>query len=369
MLPYLLLLLISFCFCFCAVQPDKKGIRLHVGDHEYVKSHNLALPVFFLVLFVLVACRGLTVGNDTVNYAHLFHVARKASLRTILHLEEEVLYYLLNWTVGRLTADHQWLFATVAALTILPMATLYSEDRRHSILKILLFVNMSTYVMLFSGIRQSLAIAVGILAYRCTRKKQPLLFIVLVLVAMGIHHSAFVLFLMYPLYRVGMKRIHLLLFVPALGGIYLFNNPIFSFLTRVFDNYSDKYITESEETGAYAMLVLFILFAVMAFIFPDEERLDDEFKGLRSLLLLTVMLQCFAPVHNLAMRMNYYFIILIPVLIPRILDAASDRWREIARYITVGFSFFFALYYISTLTSAMDSGGLLHTVPYVPFWR
>lgn len=369
MLPYLLLLLISLCFCFCAVQIDKKGIRLHVGDHEYVKTHNLALPVFFLLLFALVACRAMSVGNDTLNYAYMFHTARKASLDAILHLDEEVLYHLLNWIVGRFTTDAQWLFATVAALTLIPMALLYCGDRKHSILKIVLFVNMSTFVMLFSGIRQSLAIAVGILAYFCARNKKPLWFVVSVLIAMGVHHSAFVLFLMYPLYRVRIKRIHLLLVVPAMGGVYLFNNAIFTFLTEVFDTYSDKYITETSETGAYAMLVLFILFAVLAFILPDEEKLDGQTAGLRNLMLLAVTLQCFAPVHHLAMRMNYYYIIFIPLLIPRIIDAASDRWRIMARYVTAVFCLFFVGYFVMDLVASLETGGVLHTVPYVPFWR
>ena len=53
------------------------------------------------------------------------------------------------------------------------------------------------------------------------------------------------------------------------------------------------------------MLILFALFTVFAFIIPDELIIDKETTGLRNFLLLSLVLQMFAPLHSLAMRLNY----------------------------------------------------------------
>ena len=63
------------------------------------------------------------------------------------------------------------------------------------------------------------------------------------------------------------------------------------------------------QTGAFTMLMLFVMFAVFAFLVPDDATLDAETIGLRNFLLLSIVLQMFAPLHTLAMRMNYYYII------------------------------------------------------------
>jgi hypothetical protein len=85
----------------------------------------------------------------------------------------------------------------------------------------------------------------------------------------------------------------------------------------------------------------------------------------RHFLLLVLVLQMFAPLHELAMRMNYYYIIFIPLLIPKIVACRSKRWNQVAiaaRHIMV---IFFALYFFYSASR----GGALHVFPYHFFWE
>jgi hypothetical protein len=91
--------------------------------------------------------------------------------------------------------------------------------------------------------------------------------------------------------------------------------------------------------------------------------------GLRNFLLMAVLLQCFAPVHTLAMRMNYYFIIFVPIIVPKIFKYAKDNIKDvakIARGVIVGF--FVAYYLYTTYVSCQTGISALNTYPYVPFW-
>jgi len=81
------------------------------------------------------------------------------------------------------------------------------------------------------------------------------------------------------------------------------------------------------------------------------------------------VLQFFASVFGNAMRMNYYFILLIPIAIGKSLNCVKDNYRQVARVGEIVIASFFTVYflyniYISSITGI--SG--LDTVPYVPFW-
>lgn len=52
---------------------------------------------------------------------------------------------------------------------------------------------------------------------------------------------------------------------------------------------------------------------------------------LRNILVFATIFQTFASVNTLAMRMNYYFIILIPITIGKCLNCMEREKEEIAR--------------------------------------
>jgi hypothetical protein len=113
------------------------------------------------------------------------------------------------------------------------------------------------------------------------------------------------------------------------------------------------------------MLILFAIFGVFAFVIPDEAQMDKETIGLRNLLLLAIVLQMFVPLHNLAMRMNYYYIIFIPLLIPKIIKCSSARWNQVA----VAARYILMLYLLIYFFDHAPSGNILDTFPYRFFWE
>ena len=204
---------------------------------------------------------------------------------------------------------------------------------------------MSTFIMIFSGLRQAIATSIGLLAYEFVRKKKIFGFFFCVILACGFHHTAFMLLALYPLYHMNLKRKNLWFVIPVLLIVFVFNAQIFTFATDLLTLFfGEGYDTEVEATGAYTTLVLFAFLAVFAYLIPDEKYMDKETIGLRNILLMAVVLQCFAPVHMLAMRMNYYFIIFIPILIPKILKSAPHRFGDIAWLAKVGMTGFFLIY-------------------------
>ena len=372
MLPYVILMFAPLILYQVSISKDsKKGRTISIGKEPQILYNSLIVPTFFILFFLLLSLRHETIGRDLLNYKYYFDIYAKMSFRSVLSQGGDVLYGVLCWIVGQFTNNFQVFLTVVAAITVLPIAKLYSEDKQYGFLKIVLFMNMSVFIMLFSGLRQSIAMSLGLIAYEFVRKKKPFMFLLAVLFAWGFHHTGFMLLFYYPLYHMKLTKNKQWFVIPIIATVFIFNRQIFGWATDLlFTIMGEKYDTEIRETGAYMMIILFALFAVAAYFFPDEEKMDDETRGLRNFLLMTVLLQCFAPVHNLAMRMNYYFIIFVPVVVPKILKYSKDNIKDvakIARYVIVGF--FVAYYLYTTYRYCQEGLSPLNTYPYVPFWE
>lgn len=355
MLPFYILLVVPIVIQH--LRGQRKGL-------EYKQRNTLALAFFFGILTILIMFRHEDVGNDTRNYIHYFITFSNIDWERLRTVNIEFGYTFFNKVISLISKEPQ-LFLMVAAIAVSGM--IYPTYKRLSTdasLTIVLFCTMSTFVMMFSGIRQMLAVGLGFVAYSFVRERKLLWFLAVVLIAMTFHTSAFMLFAMYPLYYARINKKWLIVVIPVMLAVFVFNNQIFGFLLGILQRFS-RFDSVVGTTGAYTMIILFALFSIFSYIIPDESKLDEETIGLRNFLLFALLIQMFAPLHTLAMRMNYYYIIFIPLLIPKIIESRSERWQQVAivsRYIMV--AFFLAYFFINA-----SSGGSLNVFPYHFFWE
>lgn len=367
MIPYVLLIFLPLFIATFINNFKTKNMECYERKQN-IQETNCLISIFFVLLFILLSLRDETIGRDLDNYRYYFEKISQMSRDELLQYNLDVLYTILVWSIGKLTDNYQIFLVIIAAITVFPIAVTYNQDKQHSFLKVVLYMNMSTFIMLFSGLRQSIAIAIGVIAYEFVKRKKPMCFLLFALIAWGFHHSAFMILIFYPLYHVKFKKKHLWFVIPCILVVFAFNKQIFTWATNLIGG--EKYIATTISTGAYTMLILFALFAVFSYIIPDEKKMDNETLGLRNFLLLSILLQSFSPVHNLAMRMNYYFIIFIPMLIPKVITCAKENLKDIAYVSKIILTIFFVSYYlINTYNSCRTGISALDTYPYVPFWK
>lgn len=331
---------------------------------DYEKKNKSALAFFFFLLTVMIMLRHESVGNDTRNYIYIFEKIANIPWGELKNESLEKGYLYFSKLVSVFSKEPQVFFGVAAIVTSAMIYPTYKRLCTDSSLTIVLFCIMSTFVMMFSGIRQMLAIGIGFIAYECTRKKKLIPFLLCVFLAMSFHSSAFMLIFMYPLFHARITKKWLLAVIPALGVIFVFNSQIFSFLNLIISRFT-RFEGSVSSTGAFTMLLLFAVFTVFAFLVSDETKIDNETIGLRNFLLLSLVIQMFAPLHSLAMRMNYYYIIFIPLLLPKIIACKNTRWSQVAtlgRYVMV--VFFLVYFFVNAYRE-----GNLRVFPYHFFWE
>lgn len=369
MVPYFSLLLIPLIIQ-CLLKFSNKTICIGESGKK-VTADNIALPLFFILFIVLLSLRDDTVGRDLANYKIIFNAIGKGRLFEEFYGVSEPAFQIYNWAIyNYISTDYQFFISITAVLTVLPIAYVYCKDTKFGYVKIALFVNMSTFIMMFSGIRQALAMAAGILAYHFIKDKKNVKFIIFALLATFTHHTGFMVFFLYPLYHMRFNKKDLFWILPVSAIIIAFNSPIFNFLAGFMSSKDEKYSAVAGSTGAIGSFLLFLLFSVFCYIICDETKMDDEAYGLRNILVFATIVQSFASLNPLAMRMNYYFILLIPLTVGKILLFVDDKYVQLAKVGKVMIEIFFTVLFIfSTYNSFVTGISALDTVPYIPFWR
>lgn len=358
MWPYVLLVVLPILIQHFNIQ---NGTLKIVG---WKQKSKIALIVFFIILFLLLVLRNEKIGIDLMNYKAIFRSIGVKSWPAALTRSFEYANNFLLKAVASISSDFRWIIVISAVLSIGFLAYGYVRHSPDAALTIVLFINMSNFVVMFSALKQSVAVSFGFLAFEFVRRKKPVFFILVVVIAVLFHSSAFMILFMYPLYHLRVTRKWLVFVIPALVLLFVFNQPVFLLLGTVLSSFT-KYETSITLTGSYTMLAVIVILAVFSFLIPDEKKLDKDTIGMRNFLLLAVVLQMFAPLHTVAMRMNYYYIIFIPLVIPRIIESRSVRWNQIAVISRYAFILLFGVYFFMVVYQKND----LMTFPYRFFWE
>lgn len=357
MLPYYILI---FFPMLVSLLQNRRMIR--IGGDTRADVPKGPLTAFFLILIGILMCRGMANGADLDSYLYYFETIGGFSWKQMWQYDSlERGYILFVWLITRFTDNYQVFLAIVAVLSVWPVYRFYRKEAESPLLTMILFATIAPFSMYYSGLRQILAMTFAFPLWNCAREKKWFRFLVLLWLATLFHRSAFVMLAIYPLYHAKITPKWLFVVMPMIAVIYVFKVPIFNLLVQLFWDGESS----AAETGATTVLILLVLLAVYAFVIPDEGKMDADMMAYRNILLLTIVIQCFAPIHSLAMRMNYYFLLFVPLLIPKIAGRSAKRYYSIANLSVAVLTLFFTFYFFRNAYTGAD---ILQVFPYVPFW-
>ena len=98
----------------------------------------------------------------------------------------------------------------------------------------------------------------------------------------------------------------------------------------------------------------------------DDSVADKEVLGLRNVMVLATCIQFFASLNTVAMRVNYYFIPLIPLLISKVYYRANEENKKVVTAANIIMIVFFFGYFFYTAYTGSD---ILQIFPYKAFWQ
>lgn len=216
-----------------------------------------------------------------------------------------------------------WLLLIAAFFAVMCALFLYKFSKQPYIG--LVAVLSLFYSFTFTGIRQTVALAIVFLSLRFISEKKLIPFILSVLVASLFHSTAII---MLPAYFIAKLKIGLKqpIMVAVSFSISIFAPQIFRNLITFF-SWDDAYsgYAEREETLSWAGFIiqlaiwLFCLYLRRS-IKEDKRYMYTFIDSLINCLTIGLCFQCFATVVAEAFRLSYYYSICLIAVVPNVID-------------------------------------------------
>lgn len=321
----------------------------------------------FLLTLILLCLRKNTVGTDIHNYIDGFFIKDgESSWREILlNYDEEYLFHILCKILYSICEDERFFLICTSIIIVLPLAITYIKNvKRMPLLVFLLFMGMDMFAMIFSGLRQAMAVSFVFAAYPLFIKRKTVKYLLVTVFASLFHISALVGILFYIAYNIKISRnVFVWFFIPVFLIAYLLRHEIIDLMIRLLAYINPRYGNydyEAATGGGLSFFVYFITVVVM-YIFDTD---DEQFIRMRSVMLLAAFIQMFTTVHTLAGRITLYIVPMFPLVVEMILNSKKVRYLGYSG--VGGFCYYgYAVYKIIMLLLV----GSLNIVPYLFFWQ
>lgn len=330
---------------------------------DYIKKRFLFCMIVFGLLVLLFSIRHPSMGVDlqygsTNGYIGQFQRISKLSFAELFStsiLNYEIGFVIFNKLISYISIDVQfYLFACIffAVCPIIYIVYKYSDSPLFSFI---IYIGLPSFLMLFSGMRQILAIGLCAIALKFIFEKKLFKFIITVIFAALFHYSASVFLIAYPCYYLKFNNVGRVMSLILIGLIFVFRVPIFNFLSQLY-----KEEANIDNNGALGLFIIFVLVYVYCFIFS---KTNTNTRGLLNIFFLACVCQAFGGIYSTAMRMGYYFMISLVVLLPNVVNKIDDTKTRNVSYILISVAFIvFGLISIYNSSWAMS-------YPYYFFWE
>ena len=316
------------------------------------------------MLVTLIAIRHPSMGIDLhygeeTGYIFSYHEISTFSWSKILSFESylnyEKGYVIFNKILHTFLPHEQFLLIACALISLIPICVFLYKNSLSMRMSLIVYLALPTFVFVFSGLRQAIAIAICYIALKYAYDKKLIKFILLLSLAILFHKTSALFLIAYPLMNVKFKMFHRWLSLAVLALVFIFKSQIYTFATQLFGK-----IRVPDNNGSYMLFLLLVAIYVFCFIFTDKTRKNE---GFLNLLFVACAIQAMGGVQNTVVRAAYYFMPVTAVLLPNVVMRMKNSFeRKTMKACVITAFAVYGLFSICTTDWAM-------AVPYNFFWE
>ncbi len=325
------------------ILPNGKNVQYKEGKVYMAKGFILSVVGFF-PMWVLLAFRNVTVGNDTHGtYLRVY----KAVLRGLdmARINTENGYFWLNKLVISLTPSYHLLLIVVGTISWLLFYSYICKYSENAALSIVFFFLSFFYFRQFNGMRQMLAESIALQGFRYIYERKFHKYAIFVLIAFMFHNSAIILLPLYFLY--GMK-----LNARRIIGIVLGTKATASFFVSFFfplilkgtKYYRIIFDMRAYQGGYWVSDIAISCFILLLCLIKIDGNDDAMFNFNTWLIVISAVLSLNSNLIPLVGRLLWYSYINLMVFIPSLFAKFRDKvhhfWVVVSTFTVYGAFFY-----------------------------
>lgn len=305
-----------------------------------------------LLLAILSAIRGNSVGTDTYAYISEYYEVSKNSVSFIFNNNSSCyLYYILAklfYDIGMNV--HIWFFAIALLFNSAVFTFIYKYSKDVN-LSFILYIALGSFAFSLAGLKQTCAMAFCMFAFIIFSSenfkviKKIVLTTIFMLLAIGFHQTAifFVVFLLIT--KIKLNKKNNILFISIFLIILLSGNSILKSFIMYLDSIGNRFGYYVDNVSDYSLTMFFIQFLLIVVCLFYYQNLKKEKYGssIYSLILGDSFYYLTIFVSSM-FRMGYYVLFLNYILYPNVLE--NDVDYKVKPILKVGSGIVFILYFI-----------------------
>ncbi len=343
------------------------AVVLFFGKFSIGLERGTSIALFsFGFIVLLVGLRHQSMGIDlgygeTLGYLSSYDHINSMSWQSVWNLDNylnyEKGYIILNKLVGMASGgSRQVLLFVCAVISIAPVAYIISQKAIGGYLPVVVYLGIPSFLLLFSGLRQSIALGICFYSLRYVEERSPFKFAVTIAAAMLFHSSAWVFSAAYFLYVLKINKVGRVLSICVLPAVYLFRNQIFNAINVLFVGDAAP-----DNNGSIMLALVFCLIYIFCSYYSDDDSREQN--GYLNLFYVACVIQILGGVHVLMLRAGYYFVMSLVLLIPAVCKGIKETNTKILFTLAIGLCFvLFGLY-------SIYSNDWAQAFPYYWFWE
>ena len=311
--------------------------------HFFIFS-SAAILIAFASLRGVIA-DGIYKGNDFESYREWF-----SAINTVtVSWNSEALFNLFLMVINRYTNSFN-VFITLTSVWFVYSIYKFSMDNSSNyIYTIFCFITFGIYELAFSSIRQWVAGAIFLLAFKFIKERKLWKYFICILIATAFHNSAIVLLAVYPFINVRIDiriKIIAVFFLAIIITLLTKSLALIDLIYNYFPSYRLKYINIGNELNSnYTVFIIatFCLFITM--LYKDHFYKKDDGSNYKiGYLILLFFFSYIATLNPMFGRLLQYFMPAIPLIMPSIISLVDKKEQ---RMVALSLStIFFCLIYI-----------------------
>ena len=314
---------------------------------EHGKKYFLIFSGFLLCLYAGLRAQNLQI--DIPTYVQMYEKYARYSFGQIIQLFSSEIrdptYYFTAWLFSRVFTDAQWWLAVVGAFYIVVVCLVIYKESERPLISLLMVLSLGYFSFVLSGLRQSIAMTIAMIAYLYIKKRKPIKFILLVILASLFHMSAILFLIAYPLGRAKLGIWHIVSFGIMVVLFLGFQSTIRSFLSEILaDSQYGSYADRETALNFSGFIIQICMFIFNLLYYSKGVKEDKNAIVLYNLAFIGLSLQLFSSMIAEFFRLSYYFSFANILLVPLAISSEREERTKVLLRLFIGALFIVYLF-------------------------
>ena len=311
-------------YLFAMFFPFFTRLFLSPNRNKLAKKRLIFISLF--PIFCLLAFKSIDIGADSVGYSNYFLIAQQSSLNELFQERMENGYQIFVKIIALVFDDHQWQFIIIGIFLIISLGSFVYRHSKEPTFSILFYYTLGLFTFNLSGLRQSIAMAICLFAYKYICERKLIKFLFVIIFAVAFHKSA--LFFL-PAYFIASRKVNIkniFLNLVALSFIFLGGEQLMLGTAELLNL---NYGMEETDSGLVFLFVILII-TVLSLIYKNNLlELNPNNLVFINLNFINLGFWCLRLISRTAERPSYYYLFASIILLEQILVSIKDRETRI----------------------------------------